>query len=394
MWNKIILYLLILASTPAFARKAMPTVRTGADQSEKYLPNLANKKVAVVVNQTSNVDGIHLVDFFQENKINTVKIFGPEHGFRGDADAGEKVKSNVDEATGISVISLYGSHKKPTAQDLKGVDVVVFDIQDVGARFYTYISTLQYVMEACAQYKVPLIVLDRPNPNGHYVDGPVLDKKHKSFVGMQSIPIVHGMTVGEYARMLNGESLLEGKLKCKLTVIPCSNYTHKSLYNLPIPPSPNLRTANAIALYPSLCLFEGTEVSVGRGTEYPFEQYGHPNYKAKYNYSFTPAPSYGSKTPPFNGQVCYGENLQKGTSEALYNLPKQINLQYLINAYKASTNKEKFFIPFFTQLSGNTILQQQIIQGKSEEEIRASWAPALKKFKAIRKKYLLYKDFE
>jgi uncharacterized protein YbbC (DUF1343 family) len=366
----------------------------GAERMDQYLPVLEKKNVAVVVNQTSIVYGEHLVDNLVAQGIHSVTIFGPEHGFRGEADAGEHVISNIDKETGINVISLHGSKKKPTAEDMKNIDIVLFDIQDVGTRFYTYISTLQYVMEACAENKKEIIVLDRPNPNGHYIDGPVLNPKFKSFVGMQAVPVVHGMTIGEYARMLNGEGLLAGKVKCKLTVVPCQFYKHSDVYELPIPPSPNLRSTNAIYLYPSLCFFEGTSISVGRGTDHPFEQFGHPDYQNKFPDQFTPKPGLGSKNPPCNGQVCYGRNLVKSPSEAIASRPKQINLSHLIEMYSRSKDKSKFFIPFFNQLAGTDKLMADIKAKKSEATIRKSWQPAIKKFKTIRKKYLLYPDFE
>jgi uncharacterized protein YbbC (DUF1343 family) len=368
-------------------------VSPGALQFAQYQPLLTGKKVAMVVNQTSMYNNQHLVDFCKGQGINIVKIFGPEHGFRGTADAGEKVKSDVDAATNIPVISLYGSHKKPTIDDLKNVDVVVFDIQDVGARFYTYISTLQYVMEACAENKKQLIVLDRPNPNGNYVDGPVLQAKQKSFVGMQCIPIVHGMTIGEYAKMLNGEGWLTKKVTCNLVVINNKNYTHKSDYTLPIPPSPNLKTMSSIYLYPSLCLFEGTETSVGRGTDNPFEMWGHPSY-TNMNYGFTPMPNIGSKDPPYNGKECKGQSLINNPNSTKKLVNNKLHLEWLIAAYHACPNKDKFFNPFFTNLAGNTILQTQIVNGLSEEKIRETWKADLEKFKKIRKKYLLYTNFE
>ncbi len=382
-----------LISIKSFAIMVIARPQVGAANENAYLPLLENKKVALVVNQTSMVSNQHLLDFLLENDVNVVKIFAPEHGFRGKADAGEHVNSSVDKATGKSIVSLYGSHNKPTKADLAEVDVVVFDIQDVGARFYTYISTLQYVMEACAENKKNLVVLDRPNPNAHYVDGPVLEMTHKSFVGMQAVPIVYGMTIGEYAKMLNGEGLLAKKMKCNLTVIPCINYTHKTKYNLPIAPSPNLKSANSIALYPSLCLFEGTEVSVGRGTTTPFEVWGNPNYKNN-GYSFTPKPTEGAKDPMYNGKKCYGANLNLAQSDVLKIVNNKVQLEFLRNAYSLSTDKSKFFNAFFTKLAGNTTLQKQIATGVSEAKIRASWAPGIAKFKKVRKKYLLYPDFE
>jgi uncharacterized protein YbbC (DUF1343 family) len=392
--KKILLLLTIISlSIPTYAIRVMNPLQVGASQLEVYQPMLLNKRVALVVNQTSMIGNDHLVDVLKENGINIVKIFGPEHGFRGKADAGEKVKSDIDEATNVAVVSLYGSHKKPTVEDLANVDIVLFDIQDVGARFYTYISTLQYVMEACAENKKKCIVLDRPNPNGHYVDGPVLNAKNKSFVGMQAIPIVHGMTIGEYAKMLNGEGWLAKKIKCDLEVIKVIGYNHKTKYNLPIAPSPNLKTMSSIYLYPSLCLFEGTEVSVGRGTDNPFEMWGHPTYEGK-EYSFTPKPNVGSKDPPFNGKVCLGENLIQPAPKVYNMIDNKLHLEWLIEAYQMSVDKKKFFIPFFTNLAGNTILQKQIASGMSEEKIRATWKADIDKFKKIRKKYLLYKDFE
>jgi uncharacterized protein YbbC (DUF1343 family) len=384
----------MLIASLAVAKRGVEKLKVGAEKTLSYLPKLANKKVAVVVNPTSVVNNSHLVDFLIQQKVKITSIFGPEHGFRGTADAGEKIKNDIDPATNIPVVSLYGNHKKPTKADLANVDIVVFDIQDVGVRFYTYISTLQYVMEACAENKKPLIVLDRPNPNGHYVDGPVLESKYKSFVGMQNIPIVHGMTIGEYAKMLNGEGLLTKKVKAYLTVIPCDYYAHYDSYSLKVPPSPNLRSDASILLYPSLCLFEGTEVSVGRGTDHPFEVFGHPDYKPFFNYSFTPKPSLGSKDPLFNGKACYGENLSENSNDLKSTLNNKINLSYLMMAYSASIDKTKFFNTFFEKLSGTAILRKQISDGVSEEAIRKSWVPGIAKFKKIRKKYLLYPDFE
>jgi uncharacterized protein YbbC (DUF1343 family) len=333
----------------------------------------------------------HLVDFLMSNNVQVVKIFAPEHGFRGEADAGAKVKSEVDRKTNISIKSLYGKNLKPSREDLKGVDMMLFDIQDVGVRFYTYISTLQYVMEACGDANIPVIVLDRPNPNGHYIDGPVLDKKVKSFVGMQSVPIVYGMTIGEYAQMLIGEKLLSTKKNPKLEVISCLNYHHKSLVNLSIPPSPNLKSSQAIALYPSLCLFEGTEISVGRGTETPFELFGAPYLdKTSMKDSFFPISRKGASVPPYMNQWCFGEQLSN------VNVEGKLDLSYILKAYQNWTkNKKEFFLAslFFDNLAGNNTLRWQIINGKSESEIQASWMSNIEKFKKIRKKYLLYTDF-
>ncbi|MBK7689582.1 MAG: DUF1343 domain-containing protein [Bacteroidetes bacterium] len=368
-------------------------VIVGAEQMDSYISSLKNKKVALLVNQTSTVKDRHLVDTLLASKINIVKIFAPEHGFRGTADAGEKIKSGIDTKTGIPISSMYGANKKPSAVSMKGIDVVVFDIQDVGVRFYTYISSLQYMMEACAQAKIPLVILDRPNPNGFYVDGPIMEAKNKSFVGMQPIPIVHGMTVGEYAQMLNGEKWLTGKMTCKLKVIPCLHYDHNTLYNLPIPPSPNLKSATAVFLYPSLCLFEGTCVSVGRGTETPFEVWGAPMFKDN-GFSFIPKSTEGAKRPLYENQVCHGANLRLPPYDVLKIIRKKLHLTFVKNAYSLMPDKTKFFNDFFEKLTGNVWVRYHIMQNKSDEDMRASWEPGLTKFKKVRKKYLLYPDFE
>lgn len=377
------------ASAQVFSNKVIP----GAERLEKYLPKLANKRVALLVNQTSRVGDKHLVDTLKSLNVKLVKIFAPEHGFRGTADAGEKVKSGLDEKTGIEVTSMYGANKKPTAASMQGIDFVVFDIQDVGARFYTYISSLQYMMEACAEAGIPILVLDRPNPNGHYVDGPVLEKKYKSFVGMQAIPIVHGMTVGEYARMLLGEHWLNSRKSCLLEVIPCENYTHKTLYRLPVPPSPNLKSPAAVLLYPSLCLFEGTIVSVGRGTKTPFEVWGHPDFKNN-GFSFEPKSTEGAKQPLYENKTCYGADLRLPPEQILKILDGKLNLEFIRNALSLCRDTSKFFNDFFLKLSGTELLKKQLLGGVSETKIRASWKPGLDKFRKIRKKYLLYPDFE
>jgi len=375
------------------AQRYSNSIVTGADQLESWLPNLKGKKVALLVNQTSMLKKTHLADTLTSLGMNIVKIFAPEHGFRGTADAGEQVKNGIDLKTGIPITSMYGASKKPSKESMKGIDLVVFDIQDVGARFYTYISSLQYMMEACARANLPLILLDRPNPNGFYVDGPVLESGFKSFVGMQCIPIVHGMTVGEYAKMLNGEGWLADKLRCKLTVIPCKQYTHRMLYHLPVPPSPNLKSPTAVLLYPSLCLFEGTQVSVGRGTETPFEIWGHPSFKDN-GFSFVPRSVEGARKPPFEGQTCYGADLRLPPTDILKILQGKMNLSFLRNAYTLCAEKDSFFNSFFEKLAGTAKLRQQIQSQQSDESIRASWSPALQRFKVIRKKYLLYEDFE
>jgi uncharacterized protein YbbC (DUF1343 family) len=363
---------------------------TGAERVNEYFPLLKDKRVALVVNQTSVSNGILLPDLLLKARIHVVKLFSPEHGFRGNADAGAHVKSGVDTETGLPVISLYGNNKKPSAEQLQDVDVVVYDLQDVGARFYTYIATLQYVMEACAEQNKQLIILDRPNPLGFMVDGPVLDKGNQSFVGMQAIPVVYGMTAGEYAQMLIGEKWLQTKAPV-LTVVTCQHYTHKSLYELPVAPSPNLKNMSAIYLYPSLCFFEGTIVSVGRGTASPFQQFGHPSLEG-YMDTFTPQSMPGATDPPFKGQLCKGKMIATNQDDALKAIDGKLQIKWLLEAYKNYQGKDKFFNNFFVKLAGTSLLQQQIEQGLSEREIRKSWAPDLDAFKKIREKYLLYAD--
>ena len=380
-------------------------IKTGADNFNKYMPLLRNKKVGIVTNQTGIIilttkynasqnsnscdvaikkDTLSIVDFLINRKIDVTKIYAPEHGFRGTADAGELIKDGKDTKTGLPIISLYGSNKKPKPEQLQGIDILVFDLQDVGARFYTYISSLHYIMEACAENNIPLIVLDRPNPNGGIVDGPILETENQSFIGMHPIPVLHGMTIGEYAQMINGEKWLKDGVDCKLTVIPCENYSRDMIYGLPVKPSPNLPNDQAINLYASLCFFEGTNVSSGRGTDKQFQIYGSP-FLPKSGYRFTPSPNEGAKDPMHNGKVCYGENLSK--TERV----KRLELKWLINAYHSTEDKSKFFIPFFTKLAGTKTLQQQIEKGLSEDEIRQSWQPGLKEFRLKRERYLIYK---
>lgn len=364
-------------------------ITVAAELTSDYVPLLRGKKVAIVGNQTSVVGNVHLVDTLLASGIEVKKIFCPEHGFRGDSEAGAKVSSETDRVTGLPIISLYGKTKKPSVGDLKGIDVVVFDIQDVGARFYTYISTLHYVMEACAENSVTVMVLDRPNPNGFYVDGPVLNPEFKSFVGMHPVPIVHGMTIGEYARMIKGERWINKADSCRLQVIKMHGYTHDSLYALPVAPSPNLQNMNAIYLYPSICCFEGTTVSVGRGTAMPFEIIGTPAF-SKHDFYFIPHPIAGaSQNPLHNGQKCYGLNLENAGSEIVTS--KKLNLAYLMTMYRYSRKKD-FFLKnnFFNLLMGNDLLMKQIKSGASEKEIRDSWEPALSQFKSMRQKYLIY----
>lgn len=357
----------------------------GAYRSDLYLPLLKNKRIAIVANQTSTVNQTHLVDTLRSQGFNIVQIFSPEHGFRGNGDAGEHMNNTFDKKTNISVVSLYGKQKKPTNEQLSNVDVVVFDIQDVGVRFYTYLSTLHYVMEACAENKKPLILLDRPNPNGHRIDGPVLEKEFASFVGLHPVPILYGMTIGEYATMINGEKWLTDSLQCELTVVPVDHYSHATFYSLPIPPSPNLTSDRAIALYPSLCLFEGTTVSVGRGTDQPFECYGHPCFPTTH-FSFKPTPQRGSKEPMYLNVVCNGYDLKEAQ------LSNEFDLSYLINA-RQLLNDSLVFIDhpkFFNNLAGNSILAEQLQNRWEAEAIRATWQEGLEKFKAIRSKYLIY----
>jgi uncharacterized protein YbbC (DUF1343 family) len=364
-------------------------LQTGAEQTSRYLPLLQGKRVAVVVNQTSVIGKSHLVDSLLALGVSVKLIYAPEHGFRGDADAGAHVRNATDTKTGLPIFSLYGNNKKPTAQQLKEIDVVLFDIQDVGARFYTYISTMHYVMEACAEQNKQVLVLDRPNPNGYYVDGPVLEAKYKSFVGMHPIPVVHGLTVGELAGMINGEKWLAGQKTCLLRVIPVAHYTHQTRYSLPVKPSPNLPNDLAIQLYPSICLFEGTQVSVGRGTDWPFQVIGSPFY-AKKDFSFTPRSVPGATSPPLLNQLCYGKKL--GPQDA----PGKFSLAFVIDFYQHSSRQDTFFNSnnFFNTLAGTDKLKAQILAGQSEAEIRASWQPALQQYKTLRRKYLLYPDFE
>lgn len=359
-------------------------IKTGADNYEAYIPLLKDKKVGIVTNQTGILTNkTHLVDFLLERKVNLQKIYAPEHGFRGTADAGELIKDGKDTKTGLPIVSLYGNNKKPKPEQLIGIDIMIFDLQDVGARFYTYISSLHYVMEACAENNITLIVLDRPNPNGNIVDGPILEKEFTSFVGMHQIPILHGMTIGEYAKMINGEKWLANGAQCKLEVIPCLNYTRNMPYSLLVKPSPNLPNDQAINLYASLCLFEGTNVSMGRGTEKQFQIYGSP-YLPKSDFIFKPIPNFGAKEPTYKNQLCYGEDLSAITKV------NQLELKWLIKAYQTTSDKSKFFNAFFTKLAGTKKLQQQIETDTSETDIRNSWKKGIEDFKTMRKKYLIY----
>ncbi len=391
-----IVFLFLLYSIPPeghtqseyFQKEILPA----AYSITEYLPQILGKRVAIVGNNTSMIGKKHLVDTLLSLHVNIVKIFGPEHGFRGNAADGTTIANVTDANTGIPVISLYGNHKKPTDDELRDVDMMVFDIQDVGTRFYTYISTLTYVMQACAEKNIPLIVLDRPNPNGYYIDGPVLKPEYSSFVGLHPVPIVYGMTIGEYALMVNGERWLENGLKCNLKVIPCAGYTHDSRYQLPIKPSPNLPDMKSVYLYPSLCLFEGTVVSVGRGTDFPFQVIGHPSYQLG-TFSFTPRIIIGvSENPPYKGQKCKGLNL--AGNAGLIREKGHIDLLWFTKMYHSLNLNDKFFNSFFDKLAGTDQLRKQVMMGLNEDQIRNSWQEDLKKFKRVRSRYLLYPDFQ
>jgi uncharacterized protein YbbC (DUF1343 family) len=397
-------------AAPVRTLPAKTVILPAADRPSEYLPLMKGKRVGILVNQTSTTGRQHLADYLKAQGVDLRVIFGPEHGFRGNAPDGSKIDNSTDAATGVRVVSLYGKKLKPAPEDLQDIDLLVYDIQDVGARFYTYISSLQYYMEAALESNIPLLVLDRPNPNGNYVDGPVLDPKFKSFVGMQPVPIVYGMTPGEYAQMLLREEMLseeankawsvvqraryrEGARYFSLRVVPCANYTHKSRYQLPVRPSPNLPEMASIYWYTSTCLFEGTAVTEGRGTEKPFQIIGSP-LLPKTGFSFTPQPTEGAPSPRFKGQTCNGWNLSAEPQAVWPQNAGRIQLKYLLEAYRLYPQKDSFFRATFNRLAGSDVLQQQIRNGKTEAEIRASWEPALSNFKAIRKKYLLYPDFE
>ncbi|HPS27747.1 MAG TPA: DUF1343 domain-containing protein [Bacteroidales bacterium] len=368
-------------------------IRVGAERTEVYFPWLKDKRIAVVANQTSLIKNVHLVDSLVHAGFDVKKVLCPEHGFRGDAEAGETVGNTVDKKTRLPVISLYGANKKPKATDLADVDIVIFDLQDVGVRFYTYISTMHYVMEACAENNKLFVVLDRPNPNGYYVDGPVLEKEFTSFVGMHPIPIVHGMTLAEYALMINGEKWLKDSVQCAVKYVLVDNYRHSDFYQLPVKPSPNLPSMESIYLYPSFCLFEGTCISVGRGTERPFEIIGNPLLDST-GFSFTPRSIPGmAKNPPHEGKLCHGYDFHSYANNFIKGYGK-LYLFPLLETYKMLKDKTEYFNSFFNSLTGTAKLKQQIINNVSEEQIRQSWQKDLEKFKKIRKKYLLYPDFE
>jgi uncharacterized protein YbbC (DUF1343 family) len=373
-------------------KKLQPPVTPAADQLPVYLDYLKGRNIGMLINQTSVIGPrkVPVVDSLLKLGVAVKKIFGPEHGIRGNASDGATVNNSTDPVTGLPAISLYGKHFKPTPEDLKGLDLMIFDVQDVGTRFYTYISTLHYVMEACAENNIELMILDRPNPNGYFVDGPTLDTAFRSFVGMHPIPVVHGMTIAEYAQMINGEGWLKNKVQCKLKIVKVAYYTHDMPYKLPVAPSPNLNSDQSILLYPHICFFEGTNISLGRGTMEPFQILGSPLLKGKYNFSFKPVSIPGmSDNPPLKDQICYGISLKDYNTDTLRQ-QKKLNLAWLISFYKAYPDKEHFFIAYFNKLAGNDVLKKQIIAGKTEAEIRESWEPALSNFKATRSKYLLY----
>ncbi|MEK9618582.1 MAG: DUF1343 domain-containing protein [Flavobacteriales bacterium] len=371
------------------------SIIVGAERTSLYFSKLKGKRIGFVANQTSMIKNDHLVDILLNEGVNIVKVFSPEHGFRGHADAGAKVRDEIDLQTGLPIYSLYGkSRRKPSKEVLKDIDLILFDLQDVGVRFYTYISSMHYVMEACAENSIPLILLDRPNPNGFYVDGPILNPKFKSFVGMHEVPVVHGMTIGEYAKMINGERWLKDSVKCSLEVIPCLNYNHMIKYNLPIPPSPNLPNMRSVYLYPSLCFFEGTNVSIGRGTEIPFQIYGAPYFDSKL-FKFTPKSSYGSKYPKYKEMDCFGEDLRTLSLDSLKNV-NSLNFNWLVKSFKTSNESLDFFNKngFFNLLAGTDKIMNLIKGGASGVQIRETYQMELEKFKLIRKKYLIYDDFE
>lgn len=401
--------LLFVSMTIGFKQSVLPVpapndaetparIIPGADQTEKYIPYLKGKRIAILANPTSRIGNKHLVDSLKARGINIVKVFGPEHGFRGNVGAGVKVADQIDPDTGIPIISLYGPKRKPSKEDMADVDLMIYDVQDVGCRFFTYINVLALLMETCATYGKELLILDRPNPNGYLIDGPVLDMSLKSGIGKFPLPISHGLTIAEFAQMANGESWLEGKVKCKLKIIPVANYNHDMYYELPISPSPNLNTQQAVMLYPSTCLFEGTYLNHGRGTYYPFTVLGSPELKGRYPFSFTPTSIKGmSETPLFMNEVCYGLDLRNYDIQKLMR-SKKLNLQWMMELYKAHPHKEKFFDSKLSKemgdigkLSGSPLFRKQIMDGVSEASIRKSWEPGLSKYKKIRKKYLLYK---
>ena len=387
---KKILLIVILTYITFYCQANQNRVIVGAEQTNVYLPLLKNKRIAIFSNHTGMIGNRHLLDVLLENKINVVAIFSPEHGFRGNADAGEHVSSSVDSKTGVPILSLYdGKLGRPSEESMRKFDLLIVDIQDVGLRFYTYYASMVRLMDACAEYNRKMLILDRPNPNGHYVDGPILDMKYKSSVGWLPIPIVHGMTLGELALMVNGERWLPASRICDITVIKCKNYTHQTMYELPVPPSPNLPNMKAVYLYPSTCYFEATPVSLGRGTQLPFQIYGHPNMLG-YDYSFTPQSIPGAKNPPQLNRVCYGVNLSELSNEEIWK--KGVDLSYLIDAYRNLNMDDYFFRPFLELLTGRDYVRKMIKQGKNADEIKAMWKEDVEKFKIQRKPYLIYEE--
>ena len=387
---KKILLIVILTCITFYCQANQNRVIVGAEQTNVYLPLLKNKPIAIFSNHTGMIGIKHLLDVLLENKINVVAIFSPEHGFRGNADAGEHVSSSVDSKTGVPILSLYdGKLGRPSEESMRKFDLLIVDIQDVGLRFYTYYASMVRLMDACAEYNRKMLILDRPNPNGHYVDGPILDMKYKSSVGWLPIPIVHGMTLGELALMVNGERWLPASRICDITVIKCKNYTHQTMYELPIPPSPNLPNMKAVYLYPSTCYFEATPVSLGRGTQLPFQIYGHPNMLG-YDYTFTPQSIPGAKNPPQLNRICHGVNLSELSNEEIWK--KGVDLSYLIDAYRNLNMDDYFFRPFFELLTGRDYVRKMIKQGKNADEIKAMWKEDVEKFKIQRKPYLIYEE--
>ena len=387
---KKILLIVILTCITFYCQANQNRAIVGAEQTNVYLPLLKNKRIAIFSNHTGMIGNKHLLDVLLENKINVVAIFSPEHGFRGNADAGEHVSSSVDSKTGVPILSLYdGKLGRPSEESMRKFDLLIVDIQDVGLRFYTYYASMVRLMDACAEYNRKMLILDRPNPNGHYVDGPILDMKYKSSVGWLPIPIVHGMTLGELALMVNGERWLPASRICDITVIKCKNYTHQTMYELPIPPSPNLPNMKAVYLYPSTCYFEATPVSLGRGTQLPFQIYGHPNMLG-YDYTFTPQSIPGAKNPPQLNRICHGVNLSELSNEEIWK--KGVDLSYLIDAYRNLNMDDYFFRPFFELLTGRDYVRKMIKQGKNADEIKAMWKEDVEKFKIQRKPYLIYEE--
>ncbi|MBL7110987.1 MAG: DUF1343 domain-containing protein [Bacteroidales bacterium] len=392
---RFLLYIIAFLNFLSCSSQEPQRIITGAERTEQYFPQLQGKQIAICANQTSIIGKVYLLDSLLRAGIDDfqiMRVFSPEHGFRGDADDGMLINDSVDPETGIQVVSLYGRNRKPSAEVMEGLDLVIFDIQDVGIRFYTYISTLFYLMQTCAEQNIRLMVLDRPNPNGFYVDGPVLKEEHKSFIGLHPVPVVHGMTIGEYAQMINGEKWLGNGLVCDLTIITCNNYDHTMKYDLPVSPSPNLATMNGIYLYPSIGLFEGTVISEGRGTDNPFEVFGHPELQNA-PFIFVPRSMPGKSThPKQQGLTCYGFDL-RGYSDGLDSMQLHLDLSWLLFAYNNITDQKSFFTDYFDLLAGDSLLRKQIIMGLSEEEIRESWEEEVDAFMEIRNKYLLYPDF-